>query len=135
MTSRSNSQGSKYIKRRMGNDLKQKILVQNGIISEQQIEKKPSVLNCPRCSLVNAVDNKYCSKCSYPLIPSAFDEIKAVEDMKFQALEERSGVGNSSYISSSVILPIALKYLHSIMHESEVQPGLSGVECAFPYSR
>jgi hypothetical protein len=28
----------------MGNDLKQKILVQNGIISEQQIEKKPSFL-------------------------------------------------------------------------------------------
>jgi integrase/recombinase XerD len=52
-------QGSRYIKRRMGNDLKQKILVQNGIISEQQIEIKPSVLNCSRCSLVNAVDNKY----------------------------------------------------------------------------
>jgi hypothetical protein len=33
-------QGTRYIKRRMGNDLKQKILAQNGIISEQQIEKK-----------------------------------------------------------------------------------------------
>jgi len=32
-------QGSRYIKRRMGNDLKQKILVQNGIISEQQVER------------------------------------------------------------------------------------------------
>ena len=32
----------------MGNDLKQKILVQNGVISEQQIERKPSILNCPR---------------------------------------------------------------------------------------
>jgi integrase/recombinase XerD len=52
-------QGSRYIKRRMGNDLKQKILVQNGIIPEQQIEIKPSVLNCPHCSLLNAVDNKY----------------------------------------------------------------------------
>ena len=82
-------QGARYIKRRMGNELKQKILVQNGIISEEQIEKKPSVLNCPRCNLVNSIDNKYCSKCSYPLIPSAFDEIKAVEDMKFQAIEEK----------------------------------------------
>jgi integrase/recombinase XerD len=82
-------QGSRYIKRRMGNHLKQKILVQNGIISEQQIERKPSILNCPRCSLVNAVDNKYCSKCSYPLVPSAFDEIKEVEDMRFRAIEER----------------------------------------------
>ena len=87
--SMNSKQGARYIKRRMGNDLKQKILVQNGIISDQQIEKKPSVLNCSRCSLVNAVDNKYCSKCSYPLIPSAFEEIKAAEDMKFRAIEER----------------------------------------------
>ena len=82
-------QSARYIKRRMGNDLKQKILVQNGIISEQQIERKPSILNCQRCSLVNAIENKYCSKCSYPLVPSAFDEIKAAEDIKFRAMEER----------------------------------------------
>jgi integrase/recombinase XerD len=87
--SMNSKQGSRYIKRRMGNDLKQKILVQNGIISEQQIERKPSILNCPRCSLVNTIENKYCSKCSYPLVPSAFDEIKAAEDMKFRAIEER----------------------------------------------
>ena len=74
--SMNSKQGARYIKRRMGNDLKQKILVQNGIISEQQVEKKPSILNCPRCSLVNAIENKYCSKCSYPLVPSAFDEIE-----------------------------------------------------------
>jgi hypothetical protein len=83
------NQASRYVKRRMGNELKQKILVQNGIISEQQIEKKPSVLNCPRCALVNAIENKYCSQCSYPLIPSAFDEIKAAEDIKFKTMEER----------------------------------------------
>ena len=82
-------QGSRYIKRRMGNELKKRILVYNGIIIDQQIEKKPSVLNCPRCSLVKCTDNKYCSKCSYPLIPSAFEEIKAGEDMKFRAIEER----------------------------------------------
>jgi integrase/recombinase XerD len=90
--SMNSKQGSRYIKRRMGNDLKQKILVQNGIISEQQIERKPSILNCPRCSLVNAIDNKYCSKCSYPLVPSAFDEIKEAENIKFQAMEERFNV-------------------------------------------
>ena len=72
--SMNSKQGARYIKRRMGNDLKQKILVQNGIISEEHIEKKLSVLNCPRCALVNAADNKYCSKCSYPLVPSAFDD-------------------------------------------------------------
>lgn len=87
--SMNSKQGARYIKRRMGNDLKQKILLQNGIILDQQTDKKPSILNCPRCNLVNAVDNKYCSKCSYPLIPSAFEEIKAVEDMEFRALEEK----------------------------------------------
>ena len=73
-----------YIKRRMGNDLKQKILVQNGVISEQYVEKKPSILDCPRCNLVNAIDNKYCTKCSYPLVPSAFDEIKEAENRKYK---------------------------------------------------
>jgi len=87
--SMNSKQSARYIKRRMGNDLKQKILVQNGIISEQQIEKKPSIINCPRCSLVNAVDNKYCSKCSYPLVPSAFDEIKEAENKKMQEIQEK----------------------------------------------
>ena len=39
--------------------------------------------------MVNAVDNKYCSKCSYPLIPSAFDEIKEAENMKILAIEKK----------------------------------------------
>jgi len=73
----------------MGNNLKQKILVQNGIISEQQIERKPSIVNYPRCSLVNAIENKYCSSCSYPLIPSAFEEIQAAEDSKIQTLQQK----------------------------------------------
>ena len=85
-------QGARYIKRRMGNDLKQKILVQNGIISEQQVEKKPSILNCPRCSLVNAIENKYCSKCSYPLVPSAFDEIKVLKILNFEPWRKDSTV-------------------------------------------
>jgi hypothetical protein len=81
-------QGARYIKRRMSNDLKQKILLQNGIISEQQIERKPSIVNCPRRNLVNAIENNT-SKCSYPLVPSAFYEIKAGEDRKFKSMEEK----------------------------------------------
>jgi integrase/recombinase XerD len=38
---------------------------------------------------LTALDNKYCSKCSYPLVASAFDEIKAAEDLKLQALKDR----------------------------------------------
>jgi integrase/recombinase XerD len=82
-------QPARYIKRRMGNDLKRQILVHDGIISEQEIQKKPSVLTCARCNFVNAVDFKFCSKCSYPLIPEAYEEIKAEEDKKFQALRDK----------------------------------------------
>ena len=86
--SMNSKQGNRYIKTRMGNDLKRQILIQNGIMVEQEIQKRPSILNCPRCTLVNAIDNKYCSKCSYPLVPSAFDEIKEAENMKIHAIEE-----------------------------------------------
>ena len=82
-------QGSRYIKRRMGDELKNEILVRNGIIQQTNIKNKPSVLNCPRCQLVNAIESKYCSKCSYPLTPQAFDEIKNDEDRKLKALEEQ----------------------------------------------
>ena len=87
--SMNSKQGSRYIKRRMGNDLKKQILIHNGILTENEIQKSPSVMICPRCSLINALDNKYCSKCSYPLVPSAFEEIKAAEDTKIQSLQEK----------------------------------------------
>ena len=89
--SMNSKQGSRYIKGRMGNDLKNQILVHNGIITEEAavMQRKPSVLNCPRCDLVNAIENKYCSKCSYPLVPSAFDEIKEAENMKINSIQEK----------------------------------------------
>jgi integrase len=87
--SMNSKQGSRYIKRRMGNDLKLKILEYNGIISPQELERKPSIQNCPRCELVNAIENKYCSKCSYPLVPSAYDEIKEKEEKRLKKMEEQ----------------------------------------------
>ena len=47
------------------------------------------ILDCPRCNIVNAFENKYCSKCSYPLKPEAYDEIKQSENKKFEILEEK----------------------------------------------
>src|SRR5205823_10686146 len=47
--SMNSKQGSRYIKRRMGNDLKNQILVHNGIIVDNEITKKPPVSICPRC--------------------------------------------------------------------------------------
>lgn len=87
--SMNSKQGSRYIKRRMGNELKFKILEYNGIISEEIQKKKPVQSICPRCDLSNVVENKYCSKCSYPLKPEAFDEIKSSEEDRFIQLEEK----------------------------------------------
>ena len=84
-------QGSRYIKSRMGADLKRTILLRNGITVEddETLKPKASVHNCPRCNLINIVENKYCSKCSYPLSPQAYEEIKANEDLKLKAMEEK----------------------------------------------
>jgi integrase/recombinase XerD len=82
-------QGSRYIKTRMGNELKNKILEHSGIISQEMQKKKPSVSNCPRCDLINMLENKYCSKCSYALKPEAFDEIKPSEEERIMKLEKK----------------------------------------------
>jgi integrase/recombinase XerD len=73
----------------MGNELRNKILEYNGISIESLKKQKPTVSNCPRCELVNPVDNKYCSKCSYPLSPEAFDMIKQDEEKRFVELEKK----------------------------------------------
>ena len=75
----------------MGADLKRTILLRNGITVEddETLKPKASVHNCPRCNLINIVENKYCSKCSYPLSPQAYEEIKANEDLKLKAMEEK----------------------------------------------
>jgi integrase/recombinase XerD len=82
-------QGSRYIKRRMGDELKEQILRRNGIMKETENKIKLSILNCPRCELVNTIKNKYCSKCSYPLKPEAYDEIKAGEEKRIETLEQK----------------------------------------------
>ncbi|MGD1834604.1 MAG: hypothetical protein ACPKQO_02660 [Nitrososphaeraceae archaeon] len=53
-------QGSRYIKNRMGNDLKEKILEQNGIrIDKSKTNKATAPVDCPRCELVNPFENKF----------------------------------------------------------------------------
>ena len=47
------------------------------------------VLSYPRCNLVNAIENKYCSKCSYPLVPSAYDQLKQSEERRIKNMEEQ----------------------------------------------
>lgn len=82
-------QPSRYIKARMGNDLRQKILVQNGIILESNVKPSPTLAECARCQLVNPLENKYCSSCGYPLSVTAYEELKEQENSKYKSLEER----------------------------------------------
>jgi integrase/recombinase XerD len=82
-------QGSRYIKKRMGNELKNKILEYNGISIDPLKIQKPTVSNCPKCDLVNALENRYCSKCSYPLSPEAYDQIKQDEEKRFIEMEKK----------------------------------------------
>ena len=87
--SMNSKQGTRYIKNRMGNELKNKILAYNGIISENEVIKKPTILICPRCEFVNIIENKYCSKCSYPLKPEAYEELKITEEDRIKKLQEK----------------------------------------------
>ncbi|MDF0682427.1 MAG: hypothetical protein P0116_15835, partial [Candidatus Nitrosocosmicus sp.] len=87
--SMNSQQGRRYIKNRMGDELRNKILEQNGIIIDNDLKPKPTNIICPKCELVNQIENKYCSKCSYPLKPEAFEEIKNTEEKRFMELEEK----------------------------------------------
>ena len=96
--SMNSKQGSRYIKGRMGSELKAQILTRNGIISENEIKQKPSMRLCSRCDFVNVVENKYCSKCSYPLTTQAYDEIKNIEEKRFETLEKQYQNLNEAYM-------------------------------------
>ena len=87
--SMNSKQGTRYIKTRLGNELKEKILQYNGMIPENEAKIKSPILNCPRCELVNAIENKDCSKCSYPLKPEAYGEIKSLEDKRIETMQQK----------------------------------------------
>ena len=63
-------------------------MIINGILSAEESKEKPVVIVCYRCTFINQHDNKYCSKCSYPLKPEAYEEIKSGEDKRMKILEE-----------------------------------------------
>jgi hypothetical protein len=50
--------GTRYIKRRMVDELKQKILAYNEIVPLVELKKKPLILKFSRCNLVNATEKQ-----------------------------------------------------------------------------
>lgn len=81
-------QPSRYIAQTLSIDVKNMILANDGIITE---ETKPQAVNrtCPKCGLVNPLENNLCSnaKCGYPLTEKAYHEIKDEEKMKNDVLK------------------------------------------------
>ncbi len=87
--SMNSKQGTRYIKKRMSNELKNKILEHEGISVEPSKMHKSSVSTCPRCDFVNPLENRYCSKCSYPLSVEAYDQLKQDEEKRFIEMEKK----------------------------------------------
>lgn len=74
----------------MGDELQNKILEQNGIMIGDDLKPKPTITVCPRCEIVNQIENKYCSKCIYLLNSSAYEEIKQNEENKIIDLQKNT---------------------------------------------
>ncbi len=86
-------QASRYIKQRMGDELKNKILEHHGIKIESKQQQIVSRA-CGRCGYANKLESKYCEKvgCAYPLTQIALEEIKVAEQAKFQELINKSNL-------------------------------------------
>lgn len=82
----------RYVKRRMSDELKNKILEHDGIKLPIESTIPPALRTCGRCNYVNRFESKYCEKtgCNYPLTQAALDEIKKAEEETIQQLITKS---------------------------------------------
>jgi integrase/recombinase XerD len=87
--SMNSKQPARYIKNRMGETLKNVILEHNGIQSEDSKKAAPVLRNCPRCFVTNALETKYCGKCSYPLTQEAYEDSRTQEEKLILELQEK----------------------------------------------
>jgi hypothetical protein len=71
--------------------LRNKILLQNGIINDVDARPIPVNADCARCQLVNPFENKYCSSCGYPLSVAAYEELKAADSEELNQIKEELG--------------------------------------------
>jgi hypothetical protein len=85
-------QTARYIKRKMGDELRNKILEHNGIRLPRENILQPAVRTCGRCNYVNRFESKYCERvgCNYPLTQMALDEMKKHEESRMTSvIDER----------------------------------------------
>ena len=89
-------QGIRYIKRRMGNDLKEKILEQNGIILDTTKIKS----FCNRLSTLRinqSIRKQILFKVSYPLKPEAYEELKEKEENEMKGMKQQINEMNKKF--------------------------------------
>jgi integrase/recombinase XerD len=83
-------QFGRYIRRRMNDELTNKILEHYGIKLNKPVETVLSNRTCGRCGYVNKLESKYCENsakgCNYPLTQEAFEEIKKTEKEEVKKL-------------------------------------------------
>ena len=72
----------------MGRKTKIEVLKRDGIEVDEFDRPIPSIKLCSRCNYTNGFDVDVC-KCGYPLSKTAFDKIKAEEQVKFDDMEAR----------------------------------------------
>lgn len=65
---------------------------------------KPAVMSCPRCSETNSRENKFCSKCSYSLVPEAYDEVKASERKEMDEIKRQYSQMNTTLQNINAIM-------------------------------
>jgi hypothetical protein len=95
-------QGKRYIKHKMGDDVKNKILERCGIKIADSKQPQSISKICWRCNYVNRSESKYCERsgCNSPLTQLALDEIKASEKAKLQLLVNESNLERDNTIQA-----------------------------------
>jgi integrase/recombinase XerD len=82
-------QGTRYVKTKMGDELRNKILEHSGIKLTSE-STTSAVRTCGRCNYISKFESKYREDCNYPLTQLALDEIKKQEEFRVtEVIDER----------------------------------------------
>ena len=82
-------QRNRYIKSKLGNDMKRNILERDGIFLDGKENIIQSIKICYRCNFINGYDYPICQSCGYPLSQEALNRIKDDEEKRYKDLEEK----------------------------------------------
>jgi hypothetical protein len=104
-------QPARYIKNKMGDNLKRQLLTADGIAPSEKLAQKPAYLKCARCEYISTIETQVC-KCGYPLSQSAFQEIKDNEKKEREELKQTSRTVNS-------VLQVLLDVLPNLDQEAK----------------